>query len=251
MRNHVLLILSIMYVISGASSAYCSSLNSVEGADKLVVVLADTWNSHKAEMLLLDKSSGEWSTSSRFKAVVGRKGLGWGVGVQHGRDNEPVKKEGDKKAPAGIFPLSLAMGYSETPPSEAGLSYRQILPTTHCVDDKASEYYNRIVDTDELKLGSEVPWKSSEKMKRKDILYKWLVVVDYNSPDPVPGDGSCIFIHVWRSQENGTAGCTAISEEDIVSLLRWLDPEKKRLMVQLPRSEYKAYQNRWSLPDIE
>jgi len=32
-------------------------------------------------------------------------------------------------------------------------------------------------------------------------------------------------IHIWRSKDKGTAGCTALAEKDMVALLQWLSEE--------------------------
>jgi zinc D-Ala-D-Ala dipeptidase len=53
--------------------------------------------------------------------VVGRNGLAWGIGVvptddaQVRSESAPVKREGDGRAPAGIFALSTAFGYASEP----------------------------------------------------------------------------------------------------------------------------------------
>ena len=70
-------------------------------------------------------------------------------------------------------------------------------------------------------------------MRRDDILYKWGVVVDHNAA-AIPGAGSCIFLHIWKSSSAPTAGCTAMPESDLVRLLRWLDPARHPILIQLP-----------------
>jgi len=81
--------------------------------------------------------------------------------------------------------------------------------------------------------------------------YRWLIVVDYNRRDPRPGAGSCIFLHIWKSPDKGTAGCTAMPEEDLLTILRWLQNEKNPLLVQLPRAEYEKVWTNWGLPSPE
>jgi D-alanyl-D-alanine dipeptidase len=68
--------------------------------------------------------------------------------------------------------------------------------------------------------------------------YKYLVVIDYNMKQPLPGAGSCIFLHVAPSPPGTagpTAGCTALVESELVSLLRWIDPGRTPLLLQLPK----------------
>jgi L,D-peptidoglycan transpeptidase YkuD (ErfK/YbiS/YcfS/YnhG family) len=40
----------------------------------------------------------------------------------------------------------------------------------------------------------------------------------------IKGHGSAIFFHVWKRKNFQTAGCVAVSEEDIIKILEWLDP---------------------------
>lgn len=85
-------------------------------------------------------------------------------------------------------------------------------------------------------------------MLRKDGLYKMGIFVSHNAHPPIPGRGSCIFIHIRRAASQGTAGCTAVAESDLQAVLRWLDPAKTPVLVQLPRSEYERYRGVWGLP---
>jgi hypothetical protein len=39
-----------------------------------------------------------------------------------------------------------------------------------------------------------------------------------------------------------------MSQSDLETLLLWLDPERKPLLVQLPQPTYERLMNRWMLP---
>ena len=145
---------------------------------------------------------------SSLPVVVGRKGLGLGRGlVRVNLRGAPIKKEGDDKAPAGIFRLSSAFGYAPArSASGVKLPYLALSKRIEGVDDPRSRYYNRLVDRSKV---AKVDWRSSEQMRRNDVRYKWGVVVDHN-PTAIPGAGSCIFLHVWESPSSLTAGCTAM-----------------------------------------
>ena len=92
--------------------------------------------------------------------VVGGKGLAWGAGLQDPSFNQPpLKKESDKKSPAGIFYLSTLFGYA--PQKTLGslkMPYFQADSSIFCVDDGRSKYYNRIVDADTLKKDWQSGW---------------------------------------------------------------------------------------------
>jgi L,D-peptidoglycan transpeptidase YkuD (ErfK/YbiS/YcfS/YnhG family) len=139
------------------------------------------------------------------------------------------KREGDGRAPAGIFPIGPAFGFAPAA-KDLTLPYLTLLPTTECVDDVASSHYNTIVDR---KAVPAVDWTSSEKM-REVQQYRRGAVVQSNTP-PLPGAGSCIFLHIWTGPSHGTAGCTAMAAADLDLLLRWLDPSQNpRLAVGVP-----------------
>jgi len=216
---------------------------------QMILVLSDDWISFHAKMYLCENEAGLWNVKINFPAVLGKKGFAWGVGLHSSSlfaGSEPEKKEGDLKSPVGVFTLGKCMGYSPSCPFNPNLDYEQIKETYQGIDDPDSQYYNQIIDTATIQ-GED--WKSFEKMKRADDLYQWLIVVNHNTMNE-PGKGSLIFIHIWRDQNFGTAGCTAISEEHMTELLKWLDKREKPIIVQLPLEIYRKYQKEWSLPEV-
>jgi zinc D-Ala-D-Ala dipeptidase len=180
-----------------------------------------------------------------FPIVVGRNGLGWSI------DSAPeavtdVKKEGDGRSPAGLFPLTFAFGRPEKP-GEVKLSYSKLEEYSECVDDVTSTHYNKLVDR--LKVGN-FDWKSSEKMLEVGLEYDLGLFVAHNSYPVRRGDGSCIFLHVWKDATTGTSGCTAMQRENLLKVLTWADPTKKPYLVQLTEANHKKYQKAWNLPKL-
>jgi D-alanyl-D-alanine dipeptidase len=57
-------------------------------------------------------------------------------------------------------------------------------------------------------------------------------------------------LHIWKDSSTATAGCTAMPEQNLVDLLRWLDPAKRPVLIQMPRSEFAGLQPRYALPSI-
>ena len=188
--------------------------------------------------------------------VVGKHGLGWGAGVATGDTgrgaSDPVKKEGDGKSPAGVFQLGTAFGYAPEALSGSKLHYLELTPSIECVDDVNSKFYNRVVDRSKVAAD----WKSSEHMRETGEAYRLGIVVDHNgiagasSEAPVRGGGSCIFLHIWQGAGHGTAGCTAMAPAEIEVLLRWLDPKRKPLLVQLTAEEFARVMKPWGLPTV-
>jgi D-alanyl-D-alanine dipeptidase len=157
----------------------------------------------------------------------------------------PVKREGDGRSPAGAFALDTVFGF----PARGlvpwvRLPYVDIETGTECVDDVGSVYYNTIVDRARVRA---VDWTSAEHMQRIDQ-YKLGVVVAYNTAPPRKGRGSCIFLHIWAGPRSVTAGCTAMDEHALETLVRWLDPSRRPMLVQLPASEMAQLRGSWGLP---
>ncbi|MCI4666617.1 MAG: hypothetical protein MRZ79_00545 [Bacteroidia bacterium] len=213
-----------------------------------IIVVTDNWDTANGKLYTFSKK-GSWGKWVKERPVIdvliGKKGLGWGIGIDNFKGNEgPKKKEGDLKSPAGIFQLSNAFGYSKGE-SNFNWPYMQIIPSTMCIEDGDSRFYNRIIDEDTLVSD----WRGTDHMLRKDDLYEWGVFVEHN-PNQVNGSGSCIFLHVWRPGGSGTAGCTSMDKSEMKKLIQWLDSEAEVLLVQCPRSEYSKLQSAYSLPSI-
>jgi D-alanyl-D-alanine dipeptidase len=181
-----------------------------------------------------------------FAVVVGKNGLGKGQGLARlDFEGAPKKKEGDDRAPAGIFRLSSAFGYASARSAAwAKLPYLALSKQVEGIDDPNSRYYNKLVDRSKI---AKIDWRSSEQMRRDDDLYKWGVIVEHN-PAAIPGAGSCIFLHIWKSSSASTAGCTAMPERDLVRLIRWLNPARHPILVQMPRAVYRSVRAKYGLP---
>ena len=198
---------------------------------QLLVVTTKDWQSPDATLQRFERVKKGWrKVGKAFPVIVGKNGLGWGRGLhQIPKDAKYIKKEGDGKAPAGIFQLVNGFGYQ---PFKIKFPYKVYKETDHCVDDGKSKHYNQIIDS------TKVPkdYKSFERMKFPKNYYKYGLVVDHN-PQAIPGAGSCIFMHIKKPNHIPTVGCTAMSEDEIKTVLKWLDPKKDPLLVQAPKSE--------------
>jgi len=221
----------------------------VPGAEptQLVTVITEGWNDFHAQLQRYSRDAkGAWRTEGApIAAVIGRAGLGWGRGL-HGSGAPaglagPEKREGDLRSPAGRFALGQVYGYAEGDPRVA-LRYQPATPELRCVDDPESAHYNQIVALGE----THADWDSAEHMRRTDALYELAIVVEHNTRDRVPGEGSCIFLHVWAAPETPVTGCTAMDRESLETLAHWLRPGA--VLVSLPRTEYDALKGPWGLP---
>ena len=229
---------------------------------QMIVVTTSNWDAVEGQLQRFERGtvSESWRpVGEPIPIVVGKNGLGWGIGPDSPDDanirsaSDPVKKEGDGKSPAGVFDLGTAFGYAAQPLPGLKFPYLTLTESIECVDDVNSKHYNRIVDRSAVAPD----WNSSEHMRDVGESYRWGIVVNYNSMVtgrnknvPKPGAGSCIFLHIWHSRDKGTAGCTAMSQLDLEMLLVWLDPERTPLLVQLPEKKYHRLAHRWKLPKL-
>lgn len=217
---------------------------------QLVTAVLDDWAATTAKLQLWQRDGAEWQpVGDAWTGVVGANGAAWGIGL-HGDGpptgrTGPKKLEGDRKSPAGAFAIGAAWGYATAPPAGTKVAYTPSDDQIKCVDDPSSLHYASIVN----QAGLQIDWHSAEDMRRRDALYTWVVDVAHN-PSRVPGEGSCIFLHVWKDAQSPTVGCTAMPEPQLKALLVQLDPARHPAFVLLPRREYAALIAAWSLPPL-
>ncbi len=210
---------------------------------QLVVVTTRGWNNIDGTMNTYQWENNKWSAVlTDIPIVTGRSGLAWGKGLHDpALSKGKLKKEGDGNAPAGIYYLSGLFGYQEI---SAKMNSLKVDERTFCVDDVKSAYYNQIVKSDTIKKD----WNSAEIMRMKSDAYKYGIFVDYNVNPATAGKGSCIFMHIWSKSTAPTAGCTAMTEENILKLISFLDKSKNPILVQVPQSEYHKMKLLYKLP---
>lgn len=220
------------------------------GARQLVLVTTPDWNATHATLRTFARSAQGWSSlGDPIPVVIGRTGAAWGIGL-HPQQTGAQKHEGDGRSPAGVFALGTAFGYAQSSPTL--LAYAALDVDDYCVDVDGSPLYNRIVNAREV--GQAAIAGSTEPMRRDlhadgDQRYKLGFVIEHN-PRGVPGAGSCIFAHLQLSADSSTAGCTAMTEPAMRTLLGWLRPQDHPVFVLLPNDEYTRLRAEWDLPDL-
>jgi L,D-peptidoglycan transpeptidase YkuD (ErfK/YbiS/YcfS/YnhG family) len=127
------------------------------------------------------------------------------------------KHEGDGASPAGVWPLREVIYRPDRgPPPASALRVRAMAEDDGWCDDPADEAYNRPV---------KLPYPASaEALWREDGVYDIVVVLGHNDDPPVPGAGSCIFLHLNRPGYPPTHGCVAIARADLEALLEMAQP---------------------------
>jgi L,D-peptidoglycan transpeptidase YkuD (ErfK/YbiS/YcfS/YnhG family) len=180
-------------------------------AEQLIWV--EPTSTFKSFLKLYEKHSGRWqavrlpSLPEEVPVVIGRNSF-----APRGK-----KVEGDKKSPQGLYVFGPFFGKAPQ-----NFPHWHYIPTTDqdkWIDDSHHPDYNRWV------RGATTA-KSFESLRRADGLYDLAAVISYNMNPIVPGAGSAIFMHIWKSSNEGTAGCIALRKVDLENILHWLSDRK-------------------------
>lgn len=218
---------SVLILLLLAATAFAQS-DLVRKADKLLVVTTPGWNSVDGTLTRYVRSHGKWKQLGKpVPVVVGKNGMAWDPALASG--DGPVKHEGDGRSPVGVYAIDKTFGFA--PSLGVSPDYLSLTPAIECVDDVQSSHYAQIVDNENV--GKD--WNSSEHMRSVEG-YRWGAIVPYNMKDTKPGNGSCIFLHVWSGPGKGTAGCTAMPEANMDEIVHWIG--KGAVLVQMPEAEY-------------
>ena len=185
-------------------------------AQQAIVVTTNGFDSISATIATFENVNGTWKQVASFTGNIGKNGFAYN------------KVEGDGHSPIGIFTLGDAFGRYSNPGTL--MNYRQSTPNDFWVDDVNSPLYNTWQEGP-----SNGRWNSAENMYIPQ--YNYAFVINYNTVKRMPDKGSAIFFHVWSGAGHGTGGCTATAENNVISILKWLNPSKNPIIVEGPMSE--------------
>lgn len=180
-------------------------------AQRLVLVTADTFSSTTATVRQFERAAANapWQeVRGPATALIGHKGVGWSYAFRRfARRGEPVKVEGDKRAPAGFYKIGSSFGFA----ASQRYGYLRIVEGMTCVDDLASPAYNTI--TSRAAVGPKVHGESMWRVPE----YRRGLLVEYPTNRKARA-GSCIFIHLQLPGKTGTSGCVALPEPQLEAL---------------------------------
>lgn len=196
---------------------------------QFIEVKTDRVPDFKGTMYLYERKSveKEFVLIDSFPITIGKNGFAWDPVSPLKFGSQRVKHEGDGCSPAGIFTLGKVFSYH--PVDHLHMPFVQVNENDLCVDDVHSVYYNQLIDAEKTELKD---YNSFEQMKRNDDLYEYGVWVNYNTDTVISGNGSCIFLHIWRDENAPTSGCTAMQKENMLKLIHWLDEKKNPVLIQ-------------------
>ncbi len=199
--------------IQNASELIQANAKALENVDQLILVSTDADKNTVAVFFAYEKINQRWTQKfGPIKAVIGRNGMA-----------DPGNKiEGDGKSPTGLFELGQLFSYEKTIQSQ--LPFIQSGPEDKWIDDPASPDYNR-------HIRGTTKAKSYENLLLTSIDYKYCMVIEYNTRPVLKGKGSAIFFHLADANYTPTAGCVAIRENDMLTILSWLKPSLKKYIL--------------------
>lgn len=215
-----------------------------------IIGIAEGWNDSHVTLSVVEKNAaGRWvRVLGPFRGRLGRAGLVWGLGLHSNPWFATTKSEGDGRSPAGVFELGgLWVTNKKTVQRDARIPYVQVGPADLWVSDPAyPKLYNRHV---RLNHPARTAWEKKEQMRQNDYAHSIKLLICHNTNKPQVGAGSSIFFHIWR--RNGaapTAGCTAMDEANLRSIIARLNPSRHPVYILLPREEYASRRKSWLLP---
>jgi len=187
--------------------------NTVASKNSSQIITVVSKGGSYGELVFWEKdNSGKWELIDKVSARLGQNGM---------RSASEVY-EMDKCIPTGIYSLTEAFGINADP--GAKIRYRQLNGTEYWVDDVNSDYYNT------MQFGEpNGRWNSAEKLIDFPGYYNYSLVIDYNRWPVIPGKSSAIFLHCDIGSY--TYGCVAIPEQNLVNIIRRLDPEKDPFII--------------------
>ena len=200
-------LLTVIALIAPHAALAQSCPEPLASARRLVLVTADNFTSTAATVQRFERAApnAPWQISGGpATGLIGYKGLAWAHAFRSlARRGEPVKVEGDKRAPAGFFKTGRSFGFAVSDRPD----YLRLTEGMTCVDDPSSPAYNTITSRSEV--GAKV---HGENMRVPQ--YARGLLIDYPSNRKARA-GSCIFIHLQLPGKIGTNGCVALPEPQL------------------------------------
>ena len=146
----------------------------------------------------------------KFKCAIGKNG------------RTKNKIEGDKKTPIGTFSLgNLYYRPDRKKPPHTKLNCIKIKKDMGWCDDvRSNKYYNKLI-----KINKSFKFKY-ENLFRKDHIYDYFIVINYNTKKPINKRGSAIFLHLTKNYKK-TLGCISLSEKDFLILAKIINQNTK------------------------
>lgn len=185
---------------------------SPEQTQQLIRVFVPDAKAPNAKVICYERENAktEWKVKiSAMPAMVGRNGIA----------PQGAKKEKDGRSPQAEYGIGFLFGVASEAPEGVKIPYRQATPTDFWIDEGEDPRYN-------CWSSGEKPDVSHENLILDDPRYDLCLTSLYNVNPTMASKGSAIFLHLWKAPDHPTSGCIALSRENVLKILRWLDPVK-------------------------
>lgn len=180
---------------------------------QMLVFTGPKLGSNTGTLRIFERRIGGWVQVFSAAARCGNNGLTGGE----------TRQQGTRTTPTGIWWIgSFVFGQHPQPPSGTRMPYRHITDNSWWSAEAAT--YNTWVESSSHVNG--------EHLAGVPIQYEYALSTGYNAPPnkTVIGRGTAIFLHIFDPPDyhgGFSAGCVAISRDDIVRVFRIVDPKKK------------------------
>lgn len=177
--------------------------NPVGDTGQMIMVSMPSATATKGTLTAFEKdANGQWKpVIGPTAAWVGSEGIGKSEDNVH-------------RTPEGTFAIGNAFGRQDNPGTK--LPYKKVDNQDWWDGNMQSPTYNQMVRRPDN------PGGGSENLYDMGSAYDYAVEVKHN-PTNTPGNASAIFLHVGNEP---TWGCVAIGREQMIEILKWLDPAK-------------------------
>jgi L,D-peptidoglycan transpeptidase YkuD (ErfK/YbiS/YcfS/YnhG family) len=183
-------------------------------ARQVVTVVAGATTDVQATLQTWQQVSGGWRrVGPAVPAWLGSAGL-----TSH-------PSESLSATPIGSFTLTQAFGHNPDPGTR--LPYVHTTPADWWISQAGPLYNTMQRCAGQCAFTQGDP---NEHLYYETPYYDYAVVIDYNRDPVVQGAGSAFFLHVTVGAP--TAGCVSIPQDQLVRIMRWLDPsEHPRILI--------------------
>lgn len=177
--------------------------NPVADTSQMIVVSMPSQTATQGTLTAFEKDvNGQWKpVIGPTAAWVGSKGIG-------------KPQDNVHRTPEGTFALGQAFGRKDNPGTK--LPYKKVDNQDWWDGNVSSQTYNQMVRQPNN------PGPGSENLYDMGPAYDYAVEFKHN-PTNTPGNAAAMFLHVGNEP---TWGCVAIGEQEMVEILKWLDPAK-------------------------
>lgn len=161
---------------------------------------------YHAELTVYQAKDGKYEKLFSCDALVGKNGPG-------------KQSEGDTKTPLGTWEIGNAYGIKDNPGTK--IPFTKVTDDMYwCATGSNGKKYNTLLNK---KDDPNNDYSEDEHLIDYPIRYAYFLDMGYNKAG-APYAGNAIFLHCWKEPNYPTGGCVAVSEKNMVKILKTITP---------------------------